>query len=221
MSPSLGIKSRSVKLAIWTLYVALLAVVSVSRVFLGCHFPHQCLAGAVLGFLLAKYISTLEIRPIHFIVGSLFLFTTAFATFAILQALDFDPNWTIKLATKHCEKRDYIHVDTAPFFSIMRYCGFALGCGLGLLLPLKSYVQQMVPVDGHLLVQATPGAKDDSVGLLGSQNFSWLTVKMLMALLMARLADNLGLFVSHANLSLFYSSAFFTYATFSYAFTQL
>lgn len=202
----------------WALYAGLLSIISVSRVFLGCHFPHQCLAGAALGLLVAKWVSGQRIRALHYIGASVVLFATAFGTFGLLQLLGLDPSWTIKLATTHCEKREYIHLDTAPFFSIMRYCGFALGCGLGMVFPIKTYAQELVPAEGRILVESSPA---DQKSPLSSKNLSWLSVRLLMALLMARLVDNLGLFVAHTNLSLFYSCAFLAYTLFSYAFINL
>lgn len=211
--------ATQVKFSIWTSYALLLSVVSLSRVFLGCHFPHQCLAGALLGLLVAKYISGLETKALHFIATSIFLLTTAFGTFGLLQVLGLDPAWTIKLATTHCVKREYIHLDTAPFFSIMRYCGFALGCGLGLMFPLKDVSKQLESSNegGEVLVTEDRKLKNP----LSSRNISWFSIKILMALLMARLVDDLGLFVSHANLPLFYSSAFLAYTGFSFAFINL
>lgn len=216
----LGLGPRA---AAWSAYATLLALVSVSRVFLGCHFPHQCLAGAALGLLLAKWISSQEIKAEHFVVAAGALFTTAFGTFALLQALGFDPSWTIKLATTHCAKREYIHLDTAPFFSIMRYCGFALGCGLGLLLPLKrDAINQLVAVPAAADGESAPVADaEDLKDPLSSRNLLWMSFKLVMALLMARLVDNLGFFVSHSNLTLFYSSAFAAYTLFSYAIVNL
>lgn len=208
--------SKILSLSTWFIYAALLTLVSVSRVFLGCHFPHQCLAGAALGLLLARWVSSQHIRPHHYVLGSAFLFVTAFGTFGLLQALGFDPNWTIKLATKHCVKRDYIHLDTAPFFSIMRYCGFALGCGLGLMFPIKSY-QLKSPVEVPSISESDDVKNDP----WSSRNLTWLSFKLLMAFLMARLVDNLALFVSHSNLPVFYTSAFMAYTLFSYAFINL
>lgn len=229
----IAISHRQAKASAWLVYLALLVTVSISRVFLGCHFPHQCLAGALLGLVVAKYVASLNTRS-----GSLFLavapalFLTAFGTFGLLQALGFDPSWTIKLATKHCVKREYIHLDTAPFFSIMRYCGFALGTGLGLLLPVKKYTDQLVlstlipgarPTEGTPLVSSdVPISKAVKLSSPQSSRYiSWLSVKILTALLMARLVDNLGLFVSHANLLIFYSSALFSYTLFAFAFVNL
>lgn len=218
--------SRQAKAVTWLLYAALLVVVSVSRVFLGCHFPHQCIAGAALGILTAKWISRQHIESKHFIVASGLLLTTAFATFALLQALGFDPSWTIKLATKHCVKREYIHLDTAPFFSVMRYCGFALGCGLGLMFPFhkNGVAHQLNPAaaaEGEGAPEQLVAVDDATKSPFSSSNVSWFSFKLVMALLMARLVDNLGLFVSHSNLTLFYSCAFLAYTLFSYAFVNL
>lgn len=185
---------KSVKVGAWFAYALLLSTVSVSRVFLGCHFPHQCLAGAILGLILAKQVSKLNVEPVHLIATSLFVLLTAFGSFGLLQALGFDPSWTIGLAMKHCAKREYIHLDTAPFFSVMRYSAFALGSGLGLWLPLN---------------KVTP-----------MKNMH-LSIRLLMALLMARAVDNLGLYVSAQPNLLFYSSAYFAYTLFPFLFINL
>ena len=211
----LGVRTPRATLSAWLVYFGLLSVVSVSRVFLGCHFPHQCLAGAALGLLVARWISSQNMEPLHYVVTSVFLLVSALATFGMLEVLGLDPNWTIKLATTHCERREYIHLDTAPFFSIMRYCGFALGTGLGLMLPLKSFTQTMVP-NG-----SADQSQDDIKSLLSSRNLSWFSFKLVMAMVMARLVDNLALFVTHTDLSLFYGCAFAAYTLFSYAFINL
>ena len=67
----------AVNLSTWSIYVGLLLVVSVSRVFLGCHFPHQCLAGAALGFLVSKWVASKQIRARHYVIVSLYLFITS------------------------------------------------------------------------------------------------------------------------------------------------
>lgn len=221
-SESNGRHQLGAKISIWTLYIVLLLTVSVSRVFLGCHFPHQCLAGALLGLALARWISSLETKGSHFVAAAGFIFTTAFGTFLLLQALNFDPSWTIKLATKYCIKREYIHLDTAPFFSIMRYCGFALGCGLGLMFPVKGYVKNSLPA--RLLSMDSVDSQvsvEESKSGLRSMNYSWLSARILTALLMARLVDNLGLYVSHSNLWVFYSCALVAYTLFSYVIVNL
>ena len=218
--------TSAIKCATWALYGALLLLVSVSRVFLGCHFPHQCLAGAALGLLVAKFISSRQnISPTDYVAASVLLFTTAFGTFGLLQALGLDPNWTIRLATTHCVKREYIHLDTAPFFSIMRYCGFALGCGLGLMLPLKGYAKQQLlfpsESEPQVSVESQAASIEDVKNPFSFTNLSWLSFKLVTAMLMARLVDNLGLFVSHSNLYVFYSASFAAYTAFSYAFVNL
>lgn len=248
MTKSLKRQQQATRAAMWLVYGLILATVSVSRVFLGCHFPHQCLAGAILGLALAKWVSGLETQAHHFIGTSLFVLITAFGSFGLLQMLGFDPSWTIRLATSHCIKREYIHLDTAPFFSIMRYSAFALGTGLGLWMPLRqlsslssqlnyklfavgSQTQNEATDDDDVkkhekeveeeLTAAAASKKTEDTNWLSSQNVSWFSVKLFMALLMARLVDNLGLYVSHASLPLFYSSAYLAYTLFSYAFINL
>lgn len=225
-------QNKKLKLALWSSYALLLLTVGVSRVFLACHFPHQCLAGALLGLLVARLISSRpDIGGSHFLLAAGLMLTTAFGTFALLQALGLDPAWTIRLATKHCQKREYIHLDTAPFFSIMRYSGFALGTGLALCLP--NLLGKLAPVEAArvLMTDSTslrnspdtgrPEVDLDIKSTANLNNLSWFSARLLVALLMARLVDNLSLFISHANMILFYSSAFLAYTGFSFAFINL
>lgn len=190
----------------WFLYVVLIVIVSLSRVCLGCHFPHQCLAGALIGVILARAVSSwdfLQFKKRHFLFSSIIMFVTAFALFASLQWLGFDPSWTIKNAVKYCAKREYIHMDTAPFFSIMRYCGFCLGCGLGLSSPLFKYLHHK--------------SSSSQMSLLTTRRLASTMLTALISLLAARMVDNLGQFVSHNNIILFYSSAMLAYLVFSFS----
>lgn len=118
----------------WTLYTLMLISVSLSRVYLACHFPHQCLGGALLGLLIAWFVC--ERLPIerlertHFCLATVGMFASALGTYAILGSMGFNPLWSVEKATRWCVKKEYIHLDTTPFFSMMRYIGFCFGAGL-------------------------------------------------------------------------------------------
>ena len=40
--------------------------------------------------------------------------------------------WSVDKAIKWCIKREYIHIDSTPFYSLTRYAGHSLGLGMGL-----------------------------------------------------------------------------------------
>lgn len=118
----------------WSLYTLMLLLVSLSRVYLACHFPHQCLAGALLGCLLAKLVAERlpmeRLRTSHFCLATSLMFASVMATYFLLMATGFDPLWSVDKAMRWCVKKEYIHLDTTPFFSMMRYLGVCLGAGL-------------------------------------------------------------------------------------------
>ena len=61
-----------------------------------------------------------------------FVLISAIGTYSVLLVTGSDPSWSISRAVKWCVKREYIHVDTTPFYSLSRYSGAVFGLGLGL-----------------------------------------------------------------------------------------
>jgi glucose-6-phosphatase len=118
----------------WSTYTIVLCFVSLSRVYLAAHFPHQCLLGMVIGVAVAMLVSNLDTDSLsrkQYIWATAGLFLSALSTFAILKMMGFNPMWSVERALKWCAKREHVHLDTTPFFSMMRYGGFFLGMGLG------------------------------------------------------------------------------------------
>jgi glucose-6-phosphatase len=119
----------------WSTYTIVLFFVSLSRVYLAAHFPHQCLLGMVIGVAVAMFVSNLDTDNFskrQYVWGAVGLFLSALSTFAVLKMMGFNPMWSVEKALKWCAKREHVHLDTTPFFSMMRYCGFFLGMGLGI-----------------------------------------------------------------------------------------
>ncbi|XP_013786929.2 glucose-6-phosphatase-like [Limulus polyphemus] len=77
-------------------------------------------------------ISLESLKLKHYIIATFGLLGSAMATYGVLRVLGLNPLWSMDRAVKWCAKQEYIHLDTTPFFSMMRYCGFMLGMGLGL-----------------------------------------------------------------------------------------
>lgn len=128
-------KSSILNRICWSVYTMILCFVSLSRVYIAAHFPHQCLLGACIGVSVAMLISHLDTDKFklnHYFYGTVLLFISALSTFAVLKLLGFNPMWSVERALKWCAKRENVHLDTTPFFSMMRYCGFFLGMGLAL-----------------------------------------------------------------------------------------
>lgn len=128
---------QKIRLPIWITYVIMIITVSVSRLYIAAHFPHQCLVGGILGFLVANLVLQYRTKFEHanrnqYILTTLFLFATAMATYFSLSLVGSNPNWSVEKAIKFCQHKEWIHLDNSPLFSLMRYTGFLLGFGLGL-----------------------------------------------------------------------------------------
>ena len=130
-----GSKSSLLNSICWAIYTFVLCCVSLSRIYLAAHFPHQCLLGMGMGVAVAILISNLNTDRIKlngYVYGTLAMFASAILTYILLLSMGFNPLWSVERALKWCAKREHVHLDTTPFFSMMRYTGFFLGMGLGL-----------------------------------------------------------------------------------------
>jgi len=128
-------KSSMVNRIVWSVYTVILCTVSLSRVYLAAHFPHQCLMGSIIGVAVAMLVSSADtdrFQHKHYIMGSAGMFISAMTVYAVIKGMGMDPMWTLNRAIKWCDKAEHVHIDTTPFFSMMRYCGFFLGMGFGL-----------------------------------------------------------------------------------------
>ena len=128
-------KSTLVDIILWLAYLASLLSVSVSRVFIAAHFPHQCLLGAVLGILVAVLVSQMNVDKVGrltYTLGTIGMFASAMVTYTVIKNMGINPLWTVDRATKWCFDPKHVHLDTTPFFSMTRYLGFFLGTGWAL-----------------------------------------------------------------------------------------
>ena len=119
----------------WSVYTLGLCAVSLSRIYLAAHFPHQCLLGMIMGIAVAMLVSNVDTDSLSrrgYAIGTVCLIGSAMLTYAVLLATGLNPHWSVERALKWCAKREHVHLDTTPFFSMMRYTGFFLGMGLGL-----------------------------------------------------------------------------------------
>lgn len=197
--------------ASWAAYFVMIALVSLSRVYLACHFPHQCLCGALLGCVLAKLIVDKlpmeRLQAWHFVLCTLIMFATALGTYGVLKARGFDPLWSVNKAMRWCQKPEFIHLDTTPFYSMMRYLGFCLGTGLAYD-PAKLLVGK----------RQQPEAEQMSL----SRILLLLVRRTLVVCLSIGFGQLLlSIPLSRSNMNLFYAISFLIYATFAYAFASL
>ena len=126
---------------IWSVLLAILSLVSLSRVFIATHFPHQVILGTVIGLLVActvrKHSSVLfEVSHsvLYCTMCSILLVVTTLASYFILSVLIYDPSISVTKAQKWCVEPSYIHLDTTPFYALVRDSGAALGLGISFLI---------------------------------------------------------------------------------------
>lgn len=121
---------------LWFVYAVWMALVLVARVYVSAHFPHQCLTGALIGLLIAIAVSrtpALHVlsRNQYLALSATIIITVIGFDFAV-KALGSNVLWSLEKAIKWCIRREYIHIDSTPFYSFSRYSGVSLGLGLGL-----------------------------------------------------------------------------------------
>ena len=128
-----------VSLLCWTTHFSSIVGVSLSRLYISAHFPHQCVLGAFLGIVVAFIMTKTDLnrfKVFSYVVITIFMFTSVLTCFAGMNFLGIDPNWSVELAKAHCIKSEYVHLDTTPLFSLNRYTAYFLGFGLGFVSPL-------------------------------------------------------------------------------------
>lgn len=142
---------------LWAGLVSLLALVSISRVFIATHFPHQVFLGILVGvslaYMLKKDGRIAKVTNLNqcFVI-SLILITVTLLCYYVLSRAVYDPSLSLSKAQKWCIDPSYIHLDTTPFYALVRDAGTT--CGIGLAYSLvnvcgitKPYSLRSVPVD--------------------------------------------------------------------------
>lgn len=95
--------NKPFKFFLWNIYLAILGLISISRMFFACHFFHQCVLGSCFGITISHFLQLRRVNrfltEIHrikgFILGlAIVIFTISFyfAHYIIAQ----DPLWTVK-----------------------------------------------------------------------------------------------------------------------------
>uniref|UniRef100_A0A8C3CKD5 glucose-6-phosphatase n=1 Tax=Cairina moschata TaxID=8855 RepID=A0A8C3CKD5_CAIMO len=126
LSIALG-KRQVLWMVLWTGFWAVQVCVSLSRVFIAAHFPHQVIAGVFSGE------CTPWLRPLPVYLGvTTFLFSFALGLYLLLRALGVDLLWTLEKAQRWCSRPEWVHIDTTPFASLLRNLGILFGLGLAL-----------------------------------------------------------------------------------------
>uniref|UniRef100_A0A182QTR7 glucose-6-phosphatase n=1 Tax=Anopheles farauti TaxID=69004 RepID=A0A182QTR7_9DIPT len=129
----LGKYGRLSIISLRVVYYSTLFFISISRMYFGCHFLHQCIFGIVLGIVMSKvclshrlekYISKQSgKRRVGFVVLICLLMLSLYW---IQKLLGIDPQWAVKMAFKWCEDPFYLKPTTTLVFSAIRLTGSLL-----------------------------------------------------------------------------------------------
>nr|XP_020472209.1 glucose-6-phosphatase [Monopterus albus] len=128
------------QIGLWMLMGLVELVVCMSRVYMAAHFPHQVIAGAITGLIVAQVVSKkkwiYKASMNKYFFMTFFLTSFAVSFYLLLKALSVDLLWTLEKAQKWCVKPEWVHLDTTPFASLLRNTGSLFGLGLGLHSPV-------------------------------------------------------------------------------------
>ena len=123
------------------LYIALIILVSLSRIYIATHFPHQVAAGAAIGICIALIVHniTSKCSPVIMLnkksmfIGFTMLFI-ALLLYYLLMVFKLNPLSSVDLAIMHCKRKAWVHLDTTLFFAIIRDVGCLTGIGISTML---------------------------------------------------------------------------------------
>ncbi|XP_058123650.1 glucose-6-phosphatase 2 [Anopheles ziemanni] len=114
-------------------YYTTLFFISVSRMYFGCHFLHQCIFGVILGIGMSKVCLSHRLekyivkqsgkKRVGFVV---LICLILLGLYWIQKLMGIDPQWAVKMAFKWCDDPFYLKPTTTLVFSIIRLTGALL-----------------------------------------------------------------------------------------------
>uniref|UniRef100_A0A915L0T8 glucose-6-phosphatase n=1 Tax=Romanomermis culicivorax TaxID=13658 RepID=A0A915L0T8_ROMCU len=123
---------RNLRRCLSVSYLVLTIVVSLVRLHIATHFPHQVLLGTVFGLLLGWIICKLPLnhfQPQHYRSFALGLLLSAFGTYYALIYFGINPTRTLHLALKHCDDKSFVKMSTTPWHAVYRNFAVIFACG--------------------------------------------------------------------------------------------
>lgn len=108
---------------------------AICRMYFGCHFLHQCIAGgliagAVLYGIRFNHWKLYTIGKITFVGCVIAMASFIIAIYYAMVMFDYDPHWPVRMAFKWCSNPEYLKHETTPIFSLCRDFGSILGTAL-------------------------------------------------------------------------------------------
>ena len=113
---------------------AFVFLIAMSRLLISTHFLHQVVLGIVVGLLVHKFTVQYSAFMIiehqntrSFLITGVVMLFGAVSSYYALILLGIDPMFSIPKALSHCDDPAWIHLDTTPFYSLMRSSGSIFG----------------------------------------------------------------------------------------------
>ncbi|CDW55445.1 glucose 6 phosphatase 2 [Trichuris trichiura] len=107
-------------------------VLAISRLYIATHFPHQVLLGSAIGLAVGWFFTKSPVKRLrmeHCLFLTLFLSITAAIVYSAMLAMGVDPHWSVQLALKWCQNREWVHLNTSPLNALFRDTGAIVGLG--------------------------------------------------------------------------------------------
>uniref|UniRef100_A0A5S6QIM5 glucose-6-phosphatase n=1 Tax=Trichuris muris TaxID=70415 RepID=A0A5S6QIM5_TRIMR len=125
-------RRHKLSLGAWSLYVSLLVLVAISRLYIATHFPHQVLLGSAIGLAVGWFFTkspVKRLRMVHCLLLTLVLSVTAALVYSAMLLMNIDPHWSVQLALKWCQNPEWVHLNTSPLNALFRDAGAIVGLG--------------------------------------------------------------------------------------------
>ncbi|XP_055596075.1 glucose-6-phosphatase 3 isoform X2 [Uranotaenia lowii] len=121
---------KAVVIVLRACYYLALCLISISRMYFGCHFLHQCIFGILFGVLFTKFTMSLSFEKYLSKLSRKRRLAYVFLTCLLLlgvywgqKLFGVDPQWSVKMAFKWCEDPFFLDPSTTLVFSIIRLSG--------------------------------------------------------------------------------------------------
>lgn len=145
--------SSTVKYCTWNIFISLLTLVAISRMYFACHFLHQCLLGVVIGISIGHVIrqphvqrQIIDMRMLDaFVIGVVMVLLAVVAYFGQML-LQIDPQWSVRKvrilyfgsfahgsqhnffqAFNWCKDPYFVKPETTPIYGLVRHFGLLFG----------------------------------------------------------------------------------------------
>lgn len=153
-----------------------MVVVIMAKLMAASNFLHQLVMGFLLGIFIGKLVATTESSSLCYnyskwtrnrLIMGMLLFD--FAGYWIQRAMNIDPQWSVKLAFKWCDRVEYLKPEQIPTYSLVQCFGIfvALSVSAPIRFPqtgiwiryrktLGVPVLAMIVIMGHLMITNVP-----------------------------------------------------------------